>query len=253
MTHSITRTVNDVCKGALYLSGIVARNQPANGWQINECVDILNEIIDELNGCGVTIPYYTEYEFSLIAGRREYHFTPSSSGQSYEITSNLLAELVTVQLQQADIKYPVRVNDINSVDLHDVVTQSQARPEVVALERYVNDGFGTGEPYSKVYFYPFPDQAYTCFIRAKAQIDYVQNSDVLTNLPPQLHRFLKYALGRELVGYYQVSQNWTAQKEETYQKLFDLIMPSTDFDLTIQNTGILRRNGRFYTRRITSG
>tara|TARA_R110002126_G_scaffold196770_4_gene344700 strand:- start:2215 stop:2982 length:768 start_codon:yes stop_codon:yes gene_type:complete len=254
MTHSITRTVNDVVKGALYLGGIIARNQATPGVLLNESIDILNEVIDELNGFGVTIPYYTDYSFSLVAGTRNYRFTPKLlSTATNEVTSNLLAELVSVRLTSGSVEHNVRIDDINSVDIHGVLTGDRGLPQYVSLQKYVMDGAGSGEPYSQVWFYPFPDTSYTCTLRAKAQIDHISNSTVLTQMPPQLHRFLKYALARELVGYYQLAQNWTQPKEEKYQEMKEQLMPAGDYDMTIQNSRLLNNSNYWYSGRLLSG
>lgn len=254
MTHAITRTVNDVAKNALYLAGLVARNQAASGWQINECIEVMNELIDELNGFGVTIPYYTDYTFTMVSGTRNYRFTPTPDGSSTnEVTSNLIAEIVSCLVTSGNVQHNVHVGDINDVDIHGVLTGSQGLPQYVGLQRYVMDDAGSGEPYSQLWFYPIPDTNYTTTLRCKTQIDHLQKGDILDKLPPQLHRFLKYALARELVGYYQKPQNWSQQKEEKYMQLRDEIMPSGDYDMTIQNSRLLHNSSYWYSGRLLSG
>lgn len=249
----VTRKARDIVRRAFDLLGLIGENEPMSGYQATTGLELLNDILDSFASGGYTIPVFTEFTFNMTAGVRKYKVLPDVSDvpQNDEVLGNRLIELVTVQVKQGDIQYPVRINDLNSVETHDTVTNSQARPEVVALTRWLDDGT-TPVPYSALSFYPFPDVGYETFVRAKAYLNYVDLEDSFTGVPASTHLYISYELAYNLLNFYE-SANWTPMKDAKYKELKANFEQGGDFDLTIQNTGVLQRKGRFYTRRLTNG
>lgn len=249
----VTRKARDVVRRAFDLLGLLGENEPMSGYQATTGLDLLNEILDSFASGGYTIPVFTEFTFNMSPAFRVYKVAPQINDvpADNEVLGARMVELVTVQVKQADIQYPVRINDLNSVEAHDTVTNSRARPEVVSLTRWLDDST-MPVPYSALTFYPFPDVAYETSVRAKAYLDYVELDDEFTGLPASTHLYIAYELAYNLLNFYE-SANWTPQKDAKYRELKANFSQGGDFDMTIQNSGVLQRRGRFYTRRITNG
>lgn len=261
----VTRRVRDVIRRAYDILGIIGENISMSGYQEKLGLDVLNEVLDTLSSGGITIPSYTEFNFPMVAGEPDYKIGPqtpaSNPAPTNLIEGNRILELVSVQLkfQRDEINpaasntslYPVRVVDINSIDQNQVVTTSAGRPKWVALTRWFDDG-SMPVPFSRLSFYPYPDQAYTIYIRAKSYINYLSTNDIMNEIPANMHMYLSYELAYHLQNFYE-SANWTPQKEMKYQELKDMLTHSTDIDLTLETTSILDSKGKYYSRRLLDG
>lgn len=251
----VTRTVNDVVKRAYELLGIVGQNVPLNGYQADLGVEILNELFDSFASGGFTIPTFKEFTFTMVSGERDYLFAPSlpTSPADNMNLQNRIIELNRVQVQYSGNTslYPVRISDENSVAFNQVVLTSRGRPTQCALTRQLSDST-VPVPYSRIRFDIPPDQAFTCYVRAKLYLNYVEIGDVLTEIPANMHLYLSYEIAYNLLNIYE-SANWTPQKEAKYQELKDMFTQAVDFDLTIDSSDILRSHSSWYNRRLVDG
>lgn len=139
--------------------------------------------------------------------------------------------------------YPLRI--INKATYWNVVRQTNllARPEFIFLNKQDTESFIT--------LYPIPDQPYPYILQVKSMLNYVSNTDLLTQLPPYYYGFLLYAVGRKFLGYYP-SANWPQSNEDEYMDYYNTLKNVNETDLTLRPSVILTAPEPFYWPNILS-
>lgn len=224
----------DLITKAYQLANVVSPTQALSGPQMNDGLSYLNELLDSFASDGVSIPFVKVLTFNLVVGQDTYSI---SNLVSADVNYERIVALSSVNLAYAGGSYPVRV--ITRGQLYDNyrVTQIQSRPAYVILDRQ--------ELLTNLVFYPQPDMAYECNVRAKFMLDSLELNDTLDEIPPSANKFLRYALAKELHNVYP-SQTWTPQAEQEYQKLYKMFKAGNDLDLTIDTDNILSSGYRNY-------
>lgn len=212
-------TVNDLIIRSFATIGIYAPYRIIGGQDELTALYHLNELLDYYEHNGFYIPFYSEISFALTIGQSEYVV---SQDVAADVTSNPIIELNYVNLIADQTSYPVSILSYDQIFLNQRNTTSQARPNRVVLQRGVET--------STVIFDPKPDIAYDCVIKAKTYLSNVVLFDPLSEVPGYYHRFLRYALARELKDIYK-SENWSPEQEQKYQIMLKEIKGAADFPL----------------------
>lgn len=222
-----SRTVNDIINNAYYLLGEISPDVIPSASQVNTGLYVLNDMLDSFSSLGVYIPFIKTINVQLTPGQGTYvvsNIVPA------DFNFNRIVELdfVTVTIQQ--ISYPVQVVD-RAVILNQVrFSQGQTRPGAVFIDNY--------DLQSNLTFYPKPDIAYLCEIRAKFMFDRLSLYEVINEVPPKFYKFLRYALARELRSYFP-SSSWDDIKESEYQMMLKNIKASPEINMLINPDGLL--------------
>ncbi len=236
---TISKLVNDIVLNAYYLIGEFSPQQPAPAYAIDNGIYLLNSLLGTFMAEGNFIPYYTEIEFPLVIGQDIYTIKDDGTG---DIQSNKIQQLNFVTLEDTFLSnptsYPVEIMGFEKLLDIQYSTDIQARPTKIILQN-------TPE-YSTLQFFYVPDRAYTCKIKCKQQLDEAQYQGVLSQLPVEYQRFLRYALARELVSVYQ-TKNWTPILENEYQRMYKNLKANSDFDLTAHPEPLLTTASGYIT------
>jgi hypothetical protein len=222
-----SRTVNDIINNAFYLLGEISPDVVPSASDVNTGLYVLNDLLDSFSGASVLIPFIKTIDVTLVPNQGTYVI---SNIVPADFNFNRIVELdfVTVTIQQ--ISYPVNIVD-RAVILNQVrFSQGQTRPGAVFMDNL--------DLQTNLTFYPKPDQAYSCQIRAKFMFDRLSLFQVITEVPPKYYRFLKYALARELLAYYP-SGSWSATTEDEYKKMLANIETSAEINVLINPDGLL--------------
>lgn len=221
------RTANDIIVRAFYLIGEVSPNETPTSDQVLEGLYYLNDLFDHFASLGIYIPFISELSFTMTPGKDKYTI---SNILSSDILFERIVELDFVNVIRNEISYPLRI--INRAELfqNSRLTNLEARPGYVILERRSLE--------SELHFYPVPAFAYECKVRAKFMLDHVELFDTFDEVPPYYNRFLRYALARELRSVYP-SANWTQTAENEYQLMLKNLAAANDIELTIYPDNIL--------------
>ncbi len=222
-----SRSVNDIINNAFYLLGEVTPDVIPSASMVNTGLYILNDMLDSFSSLGVYVPFIKTIDVTLTPGQGTYTI---SNIVPADFNFNRLVELdyVTVTIQQ--ISYPVNVVD-RAVILNQVrFSQGQTRPGAVFMDKL--------DLQTNLTFYPKPDQAYECQIRAKFMFDRLSLFQVITEVPPKYFKFLRYALARELRAYYP-SSSWNEITENEYQMMLKNIKASPEINILINPDGLL--------------
>lgn len=222
-----SRTVNEIINNALYLISAISPDRIPPATMVNTALYLLNDMLDSFSSLGVYIPFIKVINVTLIPGQGTYVI---SNLVPADFNYNRLVELDFVTVSVDQISYPVNVVD-RAVILNQVrFIQGQTRPGAVYMDKY--------DLSTNLTFYPAPDQAYACEIRAKFMFDRLQLFQVITEVPPKYFKFLRYALGRELRSYYP-SSSWDQIKEDEYQMILKNIKASPEINVLINPDGLL--------------
>lgn len=222
-----SRSVNDIINNAYYLLGEISPDVIPTASQVNTGLYILNDMLDSFSSLGVYVPFIKAINVQLTPGQGTYvvsNIVPA------DFNFNRIVELdfVTVTVQQ--ISYPVNVVD-RAVILNQVrFSQGQTRPGAVYMDKL--------DLQTNLTFYPKPDQAYQCEIRAKFMFDRLSLYEVINEVPPKYYKFLRYALARELRSYFP-SSSWDDIKESEYQMMLKNIKASPEINILINPDGLL--------------
>jgi len=227
-------TVNDLIIRSFATIGIYSPHKILGGQDELTALYHLNELLDYYEHNGLYLPFYSEISFALTVGQNEYVI---SKALTADVDHNPIVELDYVNLIVNNVSYPVRILSYDQVDLNVINTETQSRPDRVVLQRGVET--------SKVIFYTKPDVTYDCLIKAKTYLSNVALFDPMSEVPGYYHRFLRYALARELQDIYK-SANWTPDQEQKYQTMLKEIKGAADFPLAIDQNPTFGTGGSSY-------
>lgn len=228
-----SRSVNDIINNAFYLIGEVTPDTIPTASMMDRGLFLLNDMLDSFSGEGIFIPCIKEVIVTLTPSQATYvvsNIVPA------DFNLNRIVELDFVTLTQQTIDYPVRVVD-RAVVLNSIRYPTLTGiPDKIYLDRL--------ELQSNITFYPAPELAFTCKIRAKFMLDRLSPFQVITEVPPYYYKFLRYGLARELSAYYP-SASWKTSsfafsvQEEEYQTMLQRLKGSQEVNLLIDPDNIL--------------
>lgn len=228
------RTANDLIIEAFYQIGEFAVGETIDGYATQLGLKIINEHLDLLSSTNISIPYLRTIDFTMVPGQQTYTI---SNVIPADITDNRVVDLVYANyVLSGQLVYPIEILDRASYYDNMRLTQLEARPSSVFLENL--------DLVSQITFYPLPDQAYPITLKVKQYINKLALHQSIVEVPPYYERYLRFALARELLGFYP-SGNWPQSAEDDYLDMRDKIFANTA-DLTIQPTILLNKNFYFY-------
>lgn len=231
-------TVNDLIIRAFSTIGIYAPYKIVDGTDKLTALYHLNELLDYYQFSGLYIPFYSEFFFPMTVGKDEYVI---SNQVGADVAHNPIIELNFVNIRYLDVLYPVSILSYDEIDRNVRNPEILSRPRNIVLQKGVDT--------SKVIFYNKPDFPYECRIRAKTFLSDVQLQDHLTEIPGYYHRFLRYALARELKDIYK-SENWGEAEEQKYQTILTEIKNAADFPLSTDKNPVFGTANVVYDSRI---
>jgi hypothetical protein len=215
----IDRTTNQVVNNAFYLIGLVNPNESVPGYYTDEAIYLLNALLDHYMAVERLLPYFLTLSFALSAGKNEYLVGPKSS----EVTSEKIASIGQASIIFNNVSYPLEQIKYYNLDGISYTTNLRARPTVIILQNEVY--------VSKLILYPIPDRDYEIKLQIKEQIGPVYDQSLLIQVPVDYHRFLTYALARELSSVFRVAKAWTPILENEYQTMKQNLMDNADIEL----------------------
>lgn len=238
-----TRTTNDIIVRALYLAGVYGpEDSNPRGYDIVEGVELLNDLLDNFSSAGIYIPTTTTINFTVEAGKHIYRLFPDPSA---DINSNLIVDLQWCSLTSDNIKRFIRVADdgelLRTTHLaEDGVNGIRAWPRLVRFQKFVNE--------TLLLFYYAPDRDYECEILCRVQLNHLVLEDPVFQVPTHYHRFLKYALARELTDIHKTAR-WSTKSENEYQEMYDRLKAANKVDVELRTSSILLGTGGDSTHR----
>lgn len=102
--------------------------------------------------------------------------------------------------------------------------------------------------YVDIQLYPAPSQFFEFFARGKFQLStYTKDSD-LSNLPQYYIRYLLFACARDVCMYKGRADAWTPKLEQMYQEAYDIMVSTSEVNLSISGDEQSLLNGAWRVR-----
>ncbi len=102
--------------------------------------------------------------------------------------------------------------------------------------------------YVDIQLYPAPSQFFEFFCRGKFQLsEYTKDSD-MSNLPQYFIRFLLFAGARDVCMYKGRADAWTPKLEQFYQEAYDIMVSTSEVNLSITGDEQSLLNGAWRVR-----
>lgn len=233
-------TARDIIYQSLSMIGVYSLGEVIDDADAINALNIFNELLESFSGDGGIVPYVESITFNMTAERQEYIF---GNIEPYDIKSRKIAQLVTVNYQDDDVIYPVNIISKNVYYKQAIVSNLDSLPY---------NCFLTDTTYNSILtFYPLPDKAYKCIVRAKFVFNPVELDDRLDEMPPYMRGFFRYALARELTDFY--GKQWPQSQEMKYAQALNAMYASAENDLTFSGSDTMTpssyhlvRSGRGY-------
>lgn len=230
------RTVNDLILYAYRLISVRNEHERPSGAEVVDGLYLLNTLLDQFSSAGIYIAYRQEINVPLKAGQEKYTIGKKPTA---DFIYDPLVDLEIAAILQNELYIPLKITNAAGLYRYVRTTNIQTRPYWIYFQRQVGESVLT--------LRPIPDYPYVLRLFGKFAYDLLQLNSPITQVPLAMQRFLQYALARELNGMYG-SSNWTQQKEDEYQRLYNDFTASNDLDMTVQLTSALQgsRQRGFY-------
>ena len=239
----IVKTTNQLIINSLYLIGELGVGEVPDAFMLSSGLELINELLAKFAEDSIYIPYLTELNFNLIAGKASY--TISDMVPNPDVVADRIVDLsfanYTVPSAGQGIIYPLQI--INKSQYYGVtrLTPLNTRPGFIFLDKQADESIVT--------LYPAPDQPYPCLLGVKCMINSLALNSDLNALPPFYYGFLKYSLARKFLSYYP-SGNWPQTAEDEYNDYYSSIKNANETDVTVRPSAVLSRPEPFYWQNI---
>ena len=223
-------TIEKLVLNAYYLMGLIDPSESIDGYLIEEGIFLFNDLLDNYVSVDRLIPYYEDLNFTLTVGKSEYAVGPAET--EADITAKKIVSIGQAVVIDQYTSYPLEI--INYFNLLDTIytTNIKGRPYLLKLQNEIN--------ISKLFFYLPPNKAYDVKMKVKFEFDNQADQALINVVPVQYHRFLRYALARELSSIYRARANWNPVLEEEFKRMRINLMANSDLELTADgNHGLL--------------
>ena len=224
----ITRTSNTIIDDAYKIIGMHSEDMALSDGRTVEGLQNLNELLSNYSANQTKIAYEKQLSFPVTAGKQKYTFSTAIGADVY---SQLIVNLKLINLQNGTLLYPVDIQP-------DIIYYRRAQ-SLSDTGRPTQAYFQKENEQSFIFFFEKPDINYTCTIKAKFMIDKVALNQPLNEVPDYYHKFLSYALGRDLNDKFPGSI-WDQKKEQVYQELLKDIKGATDLNFNMDTGAILK-------------
>lgn len=232
------RTTNKLIQGAFTLCGKFANDKNLSGPNFSQGLEVLNSLLDFYSASSDLIGYYKTIEFPLVISQKEYIISRDISLNPDVIFDQCILPL-HVQLNLSSVRYPVEIVP----DIYDYNISRYDNVTTIPWRVYFQNSPGA----TTLDFIVFPSSDFTCKLKGKFALTYLEENENITTLPNYYHLFLKFALGRMLSKHY-IGSAWPPENEAMYKELLDSVTSANDMSLAA-NTGAslkTRWNDNYY-------
>lgn len=224
-----TKTAYDIVKHSYRLIGMNDPDDQLTGGETDEGLYYLNELLDSFQAQGLLIPYLDEVTFNLVSNQDTYIFSPTHPNT---VGTRRIVQLEYVEVKIGEAIYPIQITSQSEYYLESRYLSNTTIPRYVILRNQPID--------STIIFYPIPKEQYECKVLAKFALENLEPHVNITTLPLYYHRFLRYALARELASVFKGSDiKWQQIEEDEYQELYEKVLGAADVNLQLNLTDTL--------------
>ena len=234
-------SANDIIQNAFYLANILsnAANESPSTQQETDGLALLNQILDSLlkqtgfSGFNTFQTIENLITSEIYIGSSLVGVAPDDV--TFVVTTPFMAIVGATVLTTSGNNqpfYPLVIYPYNAINRRYLV-KVRSIPKYLYYSTFEDNTLGV---YNKLFLDPSPDSGNSMTLNLTGVLQYDTVASGATNLRPNFSLYLQYALAFELSMNYGTSSQWTSQKEQRKDELYNLIVGSTPLDFTINTT-----------------
>lgn len=233
-------TVKRFVTDAYQLVSASSPTVPLQGDDMSKGVQFLNELLQDYSSSSLLLPIAKKISLVVNIGQQYVTFGAADYVPTPDYTGGRLSNLEDAWLELNGVTYPL-IDESRGVFFGSYKYEPQ-----LGLPRFV---IITNETdLTRMQLYPAPSQQYNLFVYGKFQLPVLTENSNMALVPQYQHRFLKFALSRELAFYKGRSAAWTEKLEAMYQEARDSIESASTMNLVIDSANESYLNGSWRLR-----
>ena len=217
-------------------------SQVLHGFDENDAIRYLNDILQGYAGAGVLITIAKQISIPLTVGQEFVTFGATTDVPTPDVTIGRLATLNSSWLDLSGVTYPLIQQN------RDEFLASFKYDPLLGLPR-----FAIVYPDTQVVsvrLYPAPSQFFQFNLRGKFQLPILTSNSDMSLVPQYYIQYLKFALAKDLALFSGRAMAWTDELEKRYLRAEDQVLAASEINLTITGDRASLLNGSW---RVMSG
>lgn len=213
---------------------------PLHGSDLSLGITVLNQLLQSYASTGLMLTIAKDASVNLSTGQQDIVCGPSTFSPTPDITTGRLANLENAWLVLDDVTYPLIIEGRSEFLAAWKYEPLQSLPRFVMVfpETTV----------TRLRIYPAADQVYQFNIRGKFQLSELTSNDDMDSVPQYYHRYLLFALAKDVAMYQGRAEAWTSALEQMYQSAKDVMVSTSEVNLSITGERDSLLNGAWKIR-----
>lgn len=233
-------TVREFVKQSYRLINPSNPSQPLHGFDQNEAITYLNQLLQYYASTGLLLTIPKEYSCPVVLGQDSVICGPSTYVPTPDIPHGRLANLMNAWLTLTGVSYPL------IIEQRDTYLSSWKYNPLQGLPRFAIIFPETD--IVRIRLYPAPSQMFTFNLYGKFQLDEFTSNDDMSALPQYSMRFFSLALARDLALYKGRTDAWTDKLEAQFQAAEDVMNSASAVNVAIEGDRDTLLNGYWRVR-----
>jgi len=239
-------TVRQFIYQAYHLINPSNPTQPLHGNDQSLMLMVLNQLLQSYASTGLLITIADTVSVPVNIGIKSIAFTP----QGYVITppdptlaqisNGRLSNLDSAWLVLSGVTYPLIMKSRDEFLAAWKYEPLQGLPRFLITYPQVDYVIGQ--------LYPAPSQFFDFFGRGKFQLAELTSNDTMGLVPQYYHRYLMFATAKDTAMYKGRADAWTEKLEAMYQEARDIMIASSEINLSIAGDEQSLLNGAWRVR-----
>lgn len=233
-------TVKEFITQSYRLISASSPTQPLHGNDLSQGVDILNQLLESYASTGLLLTIAKTETTTVVNNQKSVICADANFIPTPDITAGRLANLNSAWLLLSGVTYPLVAKS------RDEFLASFKYEPLASLPRFIFVFQETD--FTELRLYPAPSQNYELYIRGKFELNELQPTDTMVELPAYYYRFALLSVARDLALYKGRSEAWTSQLEARYVEARDQMESASEVNLTITGETASLLNGAWRVR-----
>jgi len=232
-----TMSVTSVIVSGMRKLGIVPEEQEVPPYMVQRGLELLNDILAEWGNDRIYIPYQSKLVVTLEANKGSYTF---GNGDEFDVDTNQIISILEMTVQDPNspgVDYPTIPPITEEMYAAIPYKKSTGLPCEFLLRNHVD--------YSELLCQPLPYKELTLTMICKQRLSQVAQTDLLTEIPINYARPLKYKLAMDAAQIYGKNLS-PGFMQLAIKSLEDLEAAAVDIDYTVRRDEQLNQQNIVY-------
>jgi len=233
-------TVREFVTQSYRLISADSPTMPLHGNDLSLGITVLNQLLQSYASTGLMLTISQNASVNVAIGQQDVTCGPATYTPTPDITLGRLANLENAFLLLNGVTYPMIIES-----RAEFLSAWKFNP-LKSLPRFVM--VFPENQITRLRLYPSPSQPYEFNIRGKFQLTELTSNDDMSTVPQYYLRYLMFALARDLAKYKGRIEAWTPELEQMYQEAKDIMVASSEVNLSITGERDSLLNGAYAIR-----